>query len=144
MKVTVILIMFEDIERKQQQQSEGKEPIEEMSNKYKHQYLTNQFASTGLTEEPVNKGEISHGRIIQDTKTSSPSINASAPFEKYWSLVGVSSALGILQLIFSSAVGKAEHVLQEGLNSKCKGSGRRRCLITILIKHLTNQFAVTY
>ncbi|PPD74119.1 hypothetical protein GOBAR_DD28941 [Gossypium barbadense] len=46
-------------------------------------YLTNQFTSTGLTEEPVTKGEISHGRIIhQDTKTLSPSINASAPFEK--------------------------------------------------------------
>ncbi|TYG81650.1 hypothetical protein ES288_D01G022500v1 [Gossypium darwinii] len=63
-----------------------------MSNKYKHQDLTNQFApeacilemqSTGLTEEPVTKGEISHGRIVQqDTMTSSPSINASAPFEK--------------------------------------------------------------
>ncbi|KAK8312119.1 hypothetical protein V6Z12_D01G019300 [Gossypium hirsutum] len=61
----------------------GKEPIEKMSNKYKHQDLTNPFASTGLTEEPVTKGEISHGRIIQqDTKTLSPSINASAPFEK--------------------------------------------------------------
>ncbi|KAK8312122.1 hypothetical protein V6Z12_D01G019500 [Gossypium hirsutum] len=69
--------------RKQLQQFNGKEPIEEMSNKYKHQDLTNQFASTGLTEEPVTKGEISHGRIIQqDTKSLSPSINASAPFEK--------------------------------------------------------------
>ncbi|XP_012451923.1 uncharacterized protein LOC105774112 isoform X2 [Gossypium raimondii] len=69
--------------RKQLQQFNGKEPIEEMSDKYKHQDLTNQFASTGLTEEPVTKGEISHGRIIQqDTKTLSPSINASAPFEK--------------------------------------------------------------
>ncbi|XP_052881253.1 uncharacterized protein LOC108483236 isoform X2 [Gossypium arboreum] len=69
--------------RKQLQQFNGKEPIEEMSNKYMHQDLTNQFASTGLTEEPVTKGEISHGRIIQqDTKTFSPSINASAPFEK--------------------------------------------------------------
>ncbi|TYI95747.1 hypothetical protein E1A91_D01G020100v1 [Gossypium mustelinum] len=69
--------------RKQLQQFNGKEPIEEMSNKYKHQDLTKQFASTGLTEEPVTKGEISHGQIIQqDTQTLSPSINAFAPFEK--------------------------------------------------------------
>ncbi|KAB2043470.1 hypothetical protein ES319_D01G019800v1 [Gossypium barbadense] len=69
--------------RKQLQQFNGKEPIEEMSNKYKHQDLTKQFASTGLTGEPVTKGEISHGQIIQqDTQTLSPSINAFAPFEK--------------------------------------------------------------
>ncbi|KAG8502112.1 hypothetical protein CXB51_000263 [Gossypium anomalum] len=84
--------LYQSQSRKQLQQFNGKEPIEEMSNKYKHQDLTNQFASdfcisemqsTGLTEEPVTKGEISHGRIIQqDTKTFSPSINASAPFEK--------------------------------------------------------------
>ncbi|MBA0787472.1 hypothetical protein Gotri_027547 [Gossypium trilobum] len=42
-----------------------------------------EMQSAGLTEEPVTKGEISHSQIIQqDTKTSSPSINASAPFEK--------------------------------------------------------------
>ncbi|PPD66967.1 hypothetical protein GOBAR_DD36154 [Gossypium barbadense] len=75
--------LYQSQSRKQLQQFNDKEPIEEMSNKYKHQDLTNQFASTGLTEEPVTKGEISHGRIIQeDTKTLSPSINASAPFEK--------------------------------------------------------------
>ncbi|XVF66810.1 hypothetical protein PTKIN_Ptkin10aG0067500 [Pterospermum kingtungense] len=38
---------------------------------------------TGLTEERVSKGEMSHSRIIpHDARTLNPSINASIPFEK--------------------------------------------------------------
>ncbi|XVE92748.1 hypothetical protein REPUB_Repub01dG0126400 [Reevesia pubescens] len=66
------------------QQSKGKDSMnEEMSNKYDHQDLTNQLACTGLTVEPVTKGEMSHSQITpQDTKMLNPSINASVPFEK--------------------------------------------------------------
>ncbi|XP_038998553.1 uncharacterized protein LOC120123793 [Hibiscus syriacus] len=70
--------------KKQLQQSKGKDPInEEMSTKYNHHDLTNQLSCTGLTAEPVTKGEISHSRIIhQETKMLNPPINASVPSEK--------------------------------------------------------------
>ncbi|KAK8527747.1 hypothetical protein V6N12_054946 [Hibiscus sabdariffa] len=76
--------------RKQLQQSKGKDPMnEEMSTTYNHQDLTNQLACTGLTAEPVTKGnyggecEISRGRIVhQDTKMLNPPVNASVPSEK--------------------------------------------------------------
>ncbi|GMJ05529.1 hypothetical protein like AT1G03760 [Hibiscus trionum] len=70
--------------RKQLQQSKGKDPMnEEMPTKYNHQGLTNQLACTGLTAEPVTKGEISHSRIIhQDTKMLNPPVNASVRSEK--------------------------------------------------------------
>ncbi|KAK8622399.1 hypothetical protein V6N13_117318 [Hibiscus sabdariffa] len=76
--------------RKQLQQSKGKDPMnEEMSTKYNHQDLTNQLACTGLTAEPVTKGnyggecEIPHGRIVhQDTKMLNPPVNASVPSGK--------------------------------------------------------------
>ncbi|KAK8648097.1 hypothetical protein V6N13_128859 [Hibiscus sabdariffa] len=68
---------------KQLQQSKGKEATrEEMSNKYSHQDLTNQFACTGLTAEPLTKGEMSRGRIIYQDKMLNPSVNASVPSEK--------------------------------------------------------------
>ncbi|KAL4273485.1 hypothetical protein GQ457_13G006370 [Hibiscus cannabinus] len=68
---------------KQLQQSKGKEAMrEEMSNKYNHQDLTNQFSCTGLTAEPLTKGEMSRGRIIYQDKMLNPSVNASVPSEK--------------------------------------------------------------
>ncbi|KAK8706525.1 hypothetical protein V6N13_050086 [Hibiscus sabdariffa] len=67
---------------RQLQQSKGKEAMrEEISNKYNHQDLTNQFSCTGLTAEPLTKGEMSCGRIIHQDKMLNPSVNASVPSE---------------------------------------------------------------
>ncbi|XP_022738363.1 RNA polymerase II subunit 5-mediating protein homolog isoform X2 [Durio zibethinus] len=82
--------VYQSQSRKPLQHSKGKDPMdEEMSNKYHHQDLTNQLAvidyifRTGLTVEPVTKGDMSHSQIIpQETKILNPSINASVPFEK--------------------------------------------------------------
>ncbi|XP_039038460.1 nonsense-mediated mRNA decay protein 2-like [Hibiscus syriacus] len=70
--------------KKQLQQSKGKDSMnEEMSTKYNYQDLTNQLACTGLTTEPVTKGEISPSRIIhQETKMLNPPVNAYVPSEK--------------------------------------------------------------
>ncbi|OMP08956.1 Prefoldin subunit [Corchorus olitorius] len=70
--------------RKPVQQSIDKEPMKvEMSNKHHHEDIPNPLACTGLTVEPVTKGEISHSQSMpQDTKMLNPSINSSKPEKK--------------------------------------------------------------